>query len=670
MDSSVQTLAAILDALTPLIALLDTQGVIVTVNAAWRRFAVENGLRSADAALGANYLDVCDRAIGHGCEEAREAAAGIRRVLSGEAPSFILEYPCHSPTEQRWFRLRVAPTCVDTVRGAVVTHVNITDRKRTDDQLRRHQLMLSSAVRIAGVGVWEFDMVKNRLEWADETFQIFGTSKEAFGGTYADFLAIVHPDDREAVQAIDSAAQATRGTVETEYRIVRRDGKVRLLHDRGEVTYDEEGRPLRCTGVVMDITERKRAESDLRLAKEAAEAASKAKSEFLGNVSHEIRTPMNGIIGMADLVLGTALNPEQRDCLEMLKGSAEYLLSLLNGILDFSKSEANEIRLDVTAFGLRATIHQALKPFIPAARGKNLHFTWQVARDVPDELMGDALRLRQVLVNLVSNAIKFTEAGEVAVYVEGRPETGAQASVQFSVRDTGIGVPPDKQRIIFDAFSQADSSTTRKYGGTGLGLTIAARLVELMGGRIWVESTEGKGSTFRFDLRLNLQRTGVPPRGLVESNAAAHKPEPVEHGVTGAPLLTTQPGPPAQRRLSILLAEDNEVNQKLAVALLQRRGHGIVVASNGSQALEFLGKQTFDLALLDIQMPGMSGFDVTTAIREREKTTGAHIPIIALTAHAMAGDRERCLAAGMDDYVAKPIQPKDLMAAIERLLPA
>ncbi len=519
MDFSSPALAATLDAFPPHIALLDGQGAILTVNAGWRGYAAANGLQSTDFAVGQNYLDICDCCKGPGFEGAREAAAGIRRVLSGEASSFVLEYPCHSPTEKGWYRLRVSPLLGGSWRGAAVTHANITGQKRTENRLRREEILLSSAVRIAGVGVWEYDIVKNRLEWAEETFQIFGTTREAFGGTYADFLAIVHPGDREAVRAMESSAQATRDTVELEYRIVRGDGGVRLLHDRSEVTYDEFGKPLRRTGVVMDITERKRAESDLRLAKEAAEAASRAKSEFLANVSHELRTPMHGIIGMTDFVLGTALDPQQRECLDMVKDSAARLFSLLNGILDFSKSEAKEIRLDAIRFGLRATVDHAMQAFIHDARRKKLRFTWQVAPEVPDELIGDPGRLRQVLINLVSNAIKFTEAGEVSVYVLGGQETGTPVTVHFFVRDTGIGVPPDKQSMIFDAFSQADSSTTRKYGGAGLGLTIAARLVELMGGRISVDSTEGKGSTFHFDLRLKLQRSLVRPRCLTHDNA-------------------------------------------------------------------------------------------------------------------------------------------------------
>jgi two-component system sensor histidine kinase/response regulator len=626
----------------------------------------------------------------------------------------------------------------------------------------------------------------NQIDWYGNVDQVLGYGEGEFERTMAGWERHLHPDDFDRVVNAYTHSCEEGTPFQLEYRVRRKDGSYLYWSDRGRPIYEANGQLIKFVGACSDITERKNREVELQKAKEAAEAASKAKSDFLANMSHEIRTPMNGIIGMTTLALETSLNSEQRTLLTTVRESADALLCIINEILDFSKIEAGKLELEPLSFSLREVIEDTLLTLALRAHQKGLELACHTPPDVPDALIGDPHRLRQILTNLIGNAIKFTERGEVVVRVAVEQDSDAALVLRFSVTDTGIGIVKEKQAIIFEAFTQADNSTTRNYGGTGLGLTISARLVEIMGGRIWVESESGRGSTFSFTAKMRRQSAPAPAvpalyrrniKGLcvlvVDDNATNRRileesllswelqPTVVADGDTalstlkdarraGAPfplvivdaampqmdgftlakrikqtrglteamimmlssagqvedaercrklgitayltkpirrsdlldsILTAlgntsmfaqesanEPVIPAGQSLRILLAEDNIVNQQLAVRLLGKAGHTVCVASDGRKAVEAYEREQFDLVLMDVQMPRVSGFEATAAIREKQRASGQRIPIIAMTAHAIKGDREKCLEAGMDHYVTKPIDPRRLFAAINEVL--
>ncbi|MFL6658975.1 MAG: ATP-binding protein [Massilia sp.] len=458
----------------------------------------------------------------------------------------------------------------------------------------------------------------------------------------------------------DELAWRTGQMVSNERRVPECDPPLDLVLNRIVIN---SGGQAYLLGFSIDVSEQRAARDAMQRAVESAQAASRAKSEFLANMSHEIRTPMNGILGMTELVLESPLQPEQRDDISLVKASADALLTIVNDILDFSKIEAGKLDLEEVPFDLRTLVHDTVRSMALRAQQKGLLLQCDVPPRLARSMKGDPGRLRQVLINLLGNAIKFTQQGSVTLTLEIGQETEDGCAISFAVSDTGIGIPLEKQKLIFEAFSQVDGSTTRQFGGTGLGLTICRRLIILMQGDIEVHSEPGKGSTFRFSIPLRHAASGVLAQDS-ELAAVPLAPEPLlalptqlelaEHGADNA------------SGLRILLAEDNPVNQRLALRLLEKLGHRIVLVDNGIDALERATHSNFDLILMDVQMPGLDGLTATRRIRQWEVDHGGHVPIIAMTARAMQGDRERCLEAGMDDYMSKPIDSERLRQLVSR----
>ncbi|MCC7086964.1 MAG: response regulator [Pirellulales bacterium] len=659
---------------------------------------------------------------------------------------------------------------------------DITALKKAEQALLDAEARYSSLIESLPLRAWSKDL-QGRFTFVNKAwFNNRGKSlAEVVGKTDFDF----NPPELAKKYQEDDLRVAQTGQVfeDIEEFQVTGDEDRRYIQVLKSPVLNAGGEVVGTQGMSWDVTDRVMAEHAMRLAKEAAEAANRAKSVFVANISHEIRTPMNGIIGMSELLLDTPLMPDQREYVLMINESADSLLSVINDVLDFSKVEAGKLDLESIPFELDEVLGDALKLLALRADKKNLELAWQMKPDVPPVVVGDPARLRQIVINLVGNAIKFTELGEVVLRVSIGEIDVRKITLQFSIHDTGIGIPTDKQHSVFEPFEQADTTTSRRHGGTGLGLTISTKLVRLMGGRIWLESQSSRGSTFHFtsqfdlpdaasiesstenlrdlrDLRVLvvddnttqrgilmelLANWGLQPHGVSSAAealkllrqspdhkksiqlvladaqmpvhdgfwlaeqidrdpalrtatimmlAATRRPEDAERcrrlrveGYLSKPIKPSElldammaalgplvEGPllemPAteaaapMRSLNVLLAEDSPVNQRVATALLEKWGHRVTIANNGRQAIATAAAGQFDLILMDVQMPEMDGLEATVAIRQRELIAGGHLPIVALTAHAMKGDRDRCLEAGMDAYVTKPIRSKELCRVI------
>jgi PAS domain S-box-containing protein len=573
----------------------------------------------------------------------------IRRALAGETFASTVLLP--TLAYESWYSpLRNGD---GAIVGAIGVSVDVTERRRAEQRLHLSEERWQLALRGNNDGLWDWNARTNEVFFSPRWKQMLGYEDSEFTNSTEEWDKSVHPDDLERVQR-ELWDHLSRKTpyYRSEYRLRAKDGSYKWVLARAQALWDADGKPLRLVGSHTDINAFKVNEEELRRAKEDAETANRSKSEFLANMSHEIRTPMNGVLGMIELVLETALADDQREYLDMAKSSAQSLLLLLNDILDLSKIEAGRMELIHGVLSLRETTQEAARMLAVAARQKELQLCVQFDPGIPDLVVGDPLRLRQVICNLLGNAIKFTDHGEVTIRLEIESQTASRLDAHFLVSDTGIGIPEEQKMCIFEPFRQADGSITRRHEGTGLGLAICTRQVELMGGRLWVESQVGHGSVFHFT---------VP---LAPASLDADAPEIVSRDLAK---LATRVAPQApSRMLQILLAEDNLVNQKLIAAVLHKQGHSVVVAENGDEVLVALDRQPFDLILMDVQMPHKDGLEATRAIRENEKSTGARIPIVALTAHAMKGDQEKCLDAGMDDYLTKPVNIAGLRAAIEK----
>jgi PAS domain S-box-containing protein len=735
----------------------------------------------------------------------RRATLGALVNLStgAEIISFENRYRCRDGS-YKWLSWTAAPFPDRQLIYAVGR--DITERKQTEEALAQERNLLRALMDHLPDHIFVKDR-KSRFVTANAaTLQTMGAaSLEAVVGK-RDFDFLPPGQARQFYADEQEVLRSGKPLVNRDELVTDCTGAERWLLTTKVPLRSRSGAVIGLVGMSHDITDRKRVEAEWQRAKEAAEAASKAKSEFLAKMSHEIRTPMNGILGMTDLALDTELTREGRECLQMVKASADALLTVINDILDFSKIEAGKLHLEPAPFPLRDSLDDTVRPLGLRAQQKGLELVCHIAPDVPDRLIGDIGRLRQVLVNLVGNAIKFTEKGEVVLRVStkddkgtrwqgdkvsedsgGAPSAGQRVSLSFEVRDTGIGIPDERIQAIFEPFEQVDGSVSRRYGGTGLGLAIAAQLVGLMGGKLQVASKPGQGSCFRFSVVLGLQPDaalqpidlhhlpvlvvddnatsrealveilaswrmrpqGVDsgPQALQELRRAAEAGEPYTlvlldskmpemdgfalaerireqpelvggtimllvsaerpesaarcraAGISGAvlkpvkqsELLDTiqnvlyahvrpvpqpakapaiEPSSPLGRPLEVLLAEDNLVNQKLAVRILEKRGHRVAVAGNGREALAAVAGRPFDVVLMDLEMPDLGGLEATALLRQGEQGTGRHLPVIALTAHAMKGDRERCLGAGMDGYVTKPLRAEELFQALNEVLTA
>ncbi len=554
-----------------------------------------------------------------------------------------------------------------SVANTVALAIEAADRRKVEQALRTSEGRLAMTVQNTNIGIWDWDLHSNDVYLSPEWKRQLGYEDHELDNTFEQWEGRLHPEDRDrALGAIKAYLGRKDAQFELEHRLRHKNGSYRWILSRGTLITNDGELSTHMIGIHIDVTDRKTAEELLRQAKETAEAANRAKSQFLANMSHEIRTPMNGVLGMAELLLRCTLSDKEHHLAESIHRSGTALLAIINDILDFSKIEAGKLRLETIPFEVRRTIQEAVDLSGPAVQKKQLKLSWQIDPHIPVYLLGDPTRLRQIAVNLVGNSVKFTEQGLIEVSVKLEGQKGEQYGLSVTVRDTGIGISPEVQAHIFDAFCQADGSTTRKYGGTGLGLAIVKQLVTLMGGNIEIQSHPGEGSTFRFTAyfkRCDPIHTLLLPATSVRG---------LDSGVSDQRQVRLAEG-------RILLVEDNPVNREVACGMLATLNCRIDTAVNGWEAVAAIAKTEYTLVFMDCQMPGMDGFTATRLIREREaqvrkrndgeQQATRRVPIIALTAHAMQGDRELCLAAGMDDYLTKPFTLSQLEQVLARWFP-
>jgi signal transduction histidine kinase/CheY-like chemotaxis protein/HPt (histidine-containing phosphotransfer) domain-containing protein len=658
-----------LDALTTTICVLDRNGIIVDVNEPWRRFGSDNGLHLAHDGIGTSYLDACEKARDSSDPDDRDApliGQGLRQMLDGKKENYYAEYPCHSPTQQRWMMLNATAFDSDEGRRVVIAHEDITELRMAQQDLARK----IDALRVT------LESMRQGIVMVDRNLKVVTVNRR-----YFELMEL--PEDfygRELTMPDLIRYQAQRGDYgpcDVEEQVRQRchvlDQPMTIRAERTfpdgrvvEIYWSTLSKGRGAVATYHDITQRKHTEIELRRAKEEADAASEAKSAFLATMSHEIRTPMYGILGMAELLEASPLAADQQKMVKTVRDSGNALLSIINDILDFSRIEAGKLSLDPHPMSLRATVQAVVDILMPTAAKKGIQFEVKVSAALPDHLLGDAVRVRQILFNLIGNAIKFTgetnEAGQHGrVTLRALLEPGEMVSpciVRFIIEDNGIGMSQEVISRLFQPFSQADSATTRRYGGSGLGLSICTRLADMMGGAINVTSTPGQGSVFIVRLPFLI---------LPE--------EEHECAVPPAPTFADFARPVAVGEVRLLVAEDNEVNQDLIERQLSRLGYVVDIVGNGRAALEQLSRGDYALLLTDCQMPEMDGYALARAVREREAAEdggpkGRRLPIIAFTANILARDVQRCLDAGMDDLVGKPAVLEELERTLARWLAA